>query len=148
MKQWSQLKKFKISLPDNCASLGPNSLRNPYYDDLYQDDKECAAYSLIVQCDIHTIFRSKCPAQRVIAPFFVNKDILTTDELKEFFSAKNGWVQPFLYHIASFLETNFPMIFSHVSSLSLLPQGGGWLLLHLIWFGLGNCGVLKHHTLI
>ncbi|KAG1055838.1 hypothetical protein G6F43_002232 [Rhizopus delemar] len=42
----SQLEKFKIPLHNNYDSLDPNNLRDPYYDDFDQDEKECAAWSV------------------------------------------------------------------------------------------------------
>ncbi|KAG1638921.1 hypothetical protein G6F44_008351 [Rhizopus delemar] len=84
----SQLEKFEIPIHDDYDPLDPNNLRNPYYDDFDQDEKECAAWSVFTQRVIRAIRRLKGPVQRAVARFFVDKGIIASVVLNELFSVK------------------------------------------------------------
>ncbi|EIE91823.1 hypothetical protein RO3G_16534 [Rhizopus delemar RA 99-880] len=84
----SQLEKFEIPIHDDYDPLDPNNLRNPYYDDFDQDEKECAAWSVFTQRVIRAIRRLKGPVQRSVARFFVDKGIIASVVLNELFSVK------------------------------------------------------------
>ncbi|EIE80500.1 hypothetical protein RO3G_05205 [Rhizopus delemar RA 99-880] len=84
----SQLEKFEIPIHDDYDPLDPNNLRNPYYDDFDQDEKECAAWSVFTQRVIRAIRRLKGPVQRAVARFFVDKGIIASVVLNELFPVK------------------------------------------------------------
>ena len=84
----SQLEKFEIPIHDDYDPMDPNNLRNPYYDDFNQDEKECAAWSVFTQRVILAIRHLKGPVQRAVARFFVDKGIIASVVLNELFPVK------------------------------------------------------------
>ncbi|KAG1517857.1 hypothetical protein G6F46_000457 [Rhizopus delemar] len=84
----SQLEKFEIPIHDDYDPMDPNDLRNPYYDDFDQDEKECAAWSVFTQRVIRAIRRLNGPIQRAVARFFVDKGIIASVVLNELFPVK------------------------------------------------------------